>query len=69
MGSGAEEMNSCQQQAQIAPALCCEGAGREQGEQEGGMGSWAFQSGLMGLQEMGDQPGLPGVSPTCTSES
>lgn len=47
MGSGAEEMNSCQQQAQIAPALCCEGAGREQGEQEGGMGSWAFQSGLM----------------------
>lgn len=46
-GSEAEEINSCQQEAQIPPALCSERPGREQGEQESRISSSAFQSGFM----------------------
>lgn len=43
-------MNSCQQPAQIPPALCSERAGREQGEQEGGISIPEWPHGAIGLE-------------------
>lgn len=67
LGSGEEETNSCQQQAQIPPDLCSERAGREQGEQEGGISSCAFQSGLVEqLSSRDGRSACPDVFPTWT---
>lgn len=64
MGSGAEEINSCQQ-AQIPPALCSERAGREQGEQKGRISSCSFQSGLM--VQLASRDGRSACFTWCTS--
>lgn len=70
LGRGEEEINSCQQQAQIPPDLCSERAGRELGEswENRKVGSAPVHSRVASwnncLQETGDQPAqmyfLPG---------